>query len=45
MRSLIFVLETLDITGITIRETGEPCKGVRFDMRVHKGAHRIADMQ
>jgi PAS domain S-box-containing protein len=41
MRSLIFAREILDITGITIRETGEPGKGVRFEMTVPKGAWRI----
>ena len=45
MRSLIFVREILDITGITIRETGEPGKGARFEMTVLKGAYRIADVQ
>ncbi len=30
--------EILDITGITIRETGEPGKGARFEMTVPKGA-------
>ena len=33
--------EILDITGITIRETGEPGKGARFEMVVPKGAWRI----
>ena len=33
--------EILDITGITIRETGEPGKGARFEMTVPKGAWRI----
>jgi PAS domain S-box-containing protein len=42
MRSLIFVREILDITGITIRETGEPGKGARFEMTVPKGAWRMA---
>ena len=32
--------EILDITGITIRETGEPGKGARFEMIVPKGAWR-----
>ena len=41
MRSLIFVREILDITGITIRETGEPGKGARFEMVVPKGAYRV----
>ena len=40
IRSLIFVREILDITGITIRETGEPGKGARFEMTVPKGAWR-----
>ncbi|MCX6701523.1 MAG: sensor histidine kinase [Methanomicrobiales archaeon] len=33
--------EILDITGITIRETGEPGKGARFEMTVPKGAYRV----
>ena len=37
--------EILSITGITIRETGEPGKGARFEMAVPKGAYRIADVQ
>jgi len=41
MRSLIFVREILDITGITISETGEPGKGARFEMMVPKGALRM----
>ena len=41
MRSLIFVREILDITGITIKETGEPGKGVRFEMKVPKGSYRM----
>ncbi len=40
--SLIFVREILDITGISIRETGEPGKGARFEMTVPKGAWRMA---
>ncbi|MCX6698507.1 MAG: sensor histidine kinase, partial [Methanomicrobiales archaeon] len=39
--SLIFVREIFDITGITIRETGEPGKGARFEMVVPKGMWRI----
>ena len=42
MRSLIFVREILDITGITIKETGEPGKGARFEIMVPKGAWRMA---
>jgi PAS domain S-box-containing protein len=34
--------EILSITGITIKETGEPGKGARFEMTVPKGAWRIA---
>jgi len=33
--------EILSITGITIRETGEPGKGARFEMTVPKGMFRI----
>jgi signal transduction histidine kinase len=32
--------EILAITGITIRETGEPGKGARFEMTVPKGMYR-----
>ncbi len=38
---LCFVREILSISGITIRETGEPGKGARFEMRVPKGAYRL----
>jgi PAS domain S-box-containing protein len=41
MRSLIFVREILDITGITITETGEPGKGARFEIMVPEGAWRM----
>jgi PAS domain S-box-containing protein len=41
MRSLIFVREILDITGITIKETGEQGKGARFEMTVPKGTWRM----
>lgn len=34
--------EVLDITGITIQETGEPGKGARFEMNVPKESFRIA---
>ncbi len=37
--------EILAITGITIRETGEPGKGARFEMVVPKGMWRIADVK
>ena len=39
---LFLAREILDITGITIRETGEPGKGARFEITVPKGAWRIA---
>ena len=32
--------EILDITGITINETGEPGKGARFEIQVPKGSFR-----
>jgi len=35
--------EILDITGITIRETGELGKGARFEMTVPKGAYRVGN--
>ena len=39
---LALVREILDITGISIRETGEPGKGARFEMVVPKGAWQKA---
>ena len=33
--------EILSITGITIRETGEPGKGARFEITVPKGSYRV----
>lgn len=33
--------EILEITGITIHETGEPGKGARFEMTVPKSAYRV----
>jgi signal transduction histidine kinase len=41
VRGLFFVQEILSITGILIRETGEPGKGARFEMTVPKGAWRM----
>jgi PAS domain S-box-containing protein len=38
---LALVREILSITGITIRETGEPGKGARFEMTLPKGAWRM----
>jgi len=32
--------EILSITGITIKETGEPGKGARFEMTIPKGMYR-----
>ncbi len=37
---LALAREILDITGITIRETGQPGKGARFEMVVPKGMWR-----
>ena len=37
---LFFVREILEITDITIRETGEHGNGARFEIHVPKGAHR-----
>ena len=39
---LALAREILDITGITIHETGEPGKGARFEMVVPKGMWRAA---
>ena len=38
---LFLVRDILGITGITIRETGVPGKGARFEMTVPKGAYRF----
>jgi PAS domain S-box-containing protein len=38
---LTLVREILDITGITIKETGEPGKGARFEITVSKDMWRI----
>jgi PAS domain S-box-containing protein len=40
---LFLAREILSITGITIRETGEPGKGVRFEIFVPKGSYRFSD--
>ena len=42
---LTLAREILDITGITIRETGEPGKGARFEMRVPEGAYRLIEVK
>ncbi len=39
---LTLAREILDITSITISETGEPGKGARFEIVVPKGAYRVA---
>jgi len=39
---LFLAREILDITGITIKETGEPGKGARFEIAVPKGMWRMA---
>ena len=41
LRGLSFVREILDITGITIRETGRPGEGARFEMTVPATAYRF----
>lgn len=38
---LFLVREILSITGLSIAETGEPGKGARFEIAVHKGAFRF----
>ena len=40
---LFLAQEILAITGITLRETGEPGKGARFEMVVPKKGYRFAD--
>ena len=37
--------EILDITGISIKETGEPGKGARFEITVPKGACRFTEVR
>ncbi|MFA4825568.1 MAG: PAS domain-containing sensor histidine kinase [Methanoregula sp.] len=37
--------EILSITGITIKETGEPGKGARFEITVPKGLYRFTDIK
>lgn len=41
VRGLFFIREILDLTGITIQETGDPGKGARFEIRVPGGAWRL----
>jgi PAS domain S-box-containing protein len=40
---LFLAREILSVTGITIRETGEPGNGARFEITVPKGAYRFPD--
>lgn len=40
---LFFVREVLATTGITVRETGEPGRGARFEMLVPDGGWRVRD--
>lgn len=38
---LFFVREILQVTGISIHETGEPGKGVRFEMKIPSGSFQF----
>jgi len=40
---MFFVREILTVTGFTITETGEPGKGVRFEIVVPEGSFRMAE--
>ncbi|MDD4484994.1 MAG: ATP-binding protein, partial [Methanoregula sp.] len=40
---LFLVREVLGLTGIAVRETGEPGKGARFEIIVPEGAYRLDD--
>ncbi len=40
---LFLIREILAITGMTIRETGEPGKGTRFEITVPEGAYRFEE--
>jgi len=42
---LFLCREILAITGITIKETGEPGRGVRFEMLVPEGKFRYVNGQ
>jgi PAS domain S-box-containing protein len=42
---LFLVREILTLTGITIRETGEPGKGARFEIFVPKGSYRLTSTE
>jgi signal transduction histidine kinase len=39
--SLFFVHDILEISDMTIRETGEPGTGVRFEISIPKGLYRM----
>ena len=39
---LFLASEILSITGMTIRETGEPGKGARFEIAVPKDGYRVS---
>jgi PAS domain S-box-containing protein len=39
---LFLICQILAITGMTIRETGEPGKGARFEITVPKGSYRFS---
>ncbi|MDD1719552.1 MAG: ATP-binding protein, partial [Methanoregulaceae archaeon] len=39
---LFLAREILSITNITLRETGEPGKGARFEIIVPKGSYRFS---
>ena len=43
-RGLFYIREILSITGITIRETGEPGRGVRFEMTVPAESYRFVSV-
>jgi len=42
---LFIIRDILDITGITIQETGTAGEGAQFDLLVPKGAFRFVDQQ
>jgi signal transduction histidine kinase len=38
---LFLVREVLGITGMSIRETGQPGRGARFEIRIPRGGFRV----
>ena len=38
---LFLIREILSITGISIRETGDPAQGARFELTVPEGQYRF----